>query len=38
MRYCRGVVASPFVQNMSSNFDQALWLMEAAMTDCLDAV
>jgi hypothetical protein len=37
MRYCRGV-ASPLVQSMSSNFDQALWLMEAAVTDCLDEV
>jgi hypothetical protein len=27
-------MANPFVQSMSSNFDQALRLMEAALTDC----
>jgi hypothetical protein len=27
-------VANPFVQSMASNFDQALGLMEAAVTDC----
>jgi hypothetical protein len=30
------VVTSPFVQSMSSNFEQALRLMEAALTDCPD--
>ncbi len=29
-------VANPFVQSMASNFDQALRLMEAALTDCPD--
>lgn len=29
-------VANPFVQSMASNFEQALRLMEAALTDCPD--
>jgi hypothetical protein len=29
-------VVNPFVQSMSSNFEQALRLMEAALTDCPD--
>lgn len=35
MRYTKGV-ASPFVQSIASNFDEALRLMEAALTDCPD--
>ena len=35
MRYT-GSVANPFVQSMASNFEQALRLMEAALTDCPD--
>jgi hypothetical protein len=31
-----GGVVNPFVQSMSSNFEQALRLMEAALTDCPD--
>ena len=27
-------VANPFVQSMASNFEEALRLMEAALTDC----
>ena len=29
-------MANPFVQSMASNFEQALRLMEAAITDCPD--
>ena len=29
-------VASPFVQSMASNFEEALRLMEAVLTDCPD--
>jgi hypothetical protein len=31
-------MANPFVQSMASNFEQALRLMEAALTDCPDAL
>ena len=29
-------MTNPFVQSMASNFEQALRLMEAALTDCPD--
>jgi len=35
MRYT-GRVSNPFVQSMAHNFEQALRLMEAALTDCPD--
>jgi DinB superfamily len=35
MRYAEGVT-NPFVQSMSSNFEQALRLLEAALADCPD--
>jgi DinB superfamily len=35
LRYTEGV-ANPFVQSMGSNFEQALRLMDAALTDCPD--
>ncbi len=37
MRYT-GTVTSPFVQSMVSNFDAALRLLEAGLTDCPDGL